>query len=63
MPNYSMIGIYYHDSGTPINPPTCQNKEINPCKFVTVGVLIINHGNMSLSYYNQPIAIFKILKP
>ena len=45
MPNYSMIWIDDHDWGTPINPPTCQNKERNPCTFVTVGVLIINHGN------------------
>ena len=45
MPNYSMIGIDYHDWGTPINPTTCQKKERNPCTFVTVCVIIINDGN------------------
>ena len=45
MPNYSMIRRYYHDQGTPTNPPTCQNKESNPCTFVTVGVLILKHVN------------------
>ena len=40
-----MIGRDYHDQGTPINPPTYQTKDSNPCIFVTVGVLIINHCN------------------
>ena len=45
----SMIGRDYHDYGTPTNQPTCQNKESNPCTFVTVGVLILdNFNNMDI---------------
>ena len=37
--NNSILGRYFHDNVTPVNPPTCQNRYINNCTFVTVTVL------------------------
>ena len=45
IPNNSILGRYFYDNVTPVNPPTYQNREINHFTFTTVTVLMINDGN------------------
>ena len=45
IPNNSIFGRYFHDKVTPVNPPTCQNRESNHCKSITITVLMLNDGN------------------
>ena len=40
-----MLTGYFQHYINPTNFPKFQNKDINPCKFNTIIVLIINHGN------------------
>ena len=42
IPNNSILARYSHDKVTPVNPTTCQNIDINHCKFTTVTVLMLN---------------------
>ena len=45
IPNNSILGRYFHDKVTPVNPPTCQNSDSNHCKLTTVTILILSDEN------------------
>ena len=42
----SILGTYFHDKLTHVNPRTCQNRDSNHCIFMTVTVIIINDRNL-----------------
>ena len=50
--NNSILGRYFHDKVTPINPPICQNRESNHCKLTTESVLMLNDGNQGYIFDN-----------
>ena len=54
IPNTSILGRYFHDKLTPVNPPTCQNRDSNHCKFTTITVLILNDGNKGYKINKSP---------
>ena len=41
----SILGKYFHDKVTPVNPTKCQNRDSNHCTFSTVTVLMLNDVN------------------
>ena len=45
IPNNSILGRYFYDKVTPVNPPTFQNRKSNHFTITNVIVLILNDGN------------------
>ena len=52
IPNNSILGRYFHDKVTPVNPTTCQNRESNHCIFTTVTIVMLNDGNQGYKLIN-----------
>ena len=43
--NNSILGRYFHDKVTPVNPTKFQNRDSNHFTFTTETILMINDGN------------------
>ena len=54
IPSNSILGRYFHDKVTPVNPPTFQNRDRNHCKFTTITVLMLNDGNKGYKINKSP---------